>query len=118
MHALRRDGSSPLYEWLCFWEETLNRWRSEGLPADMDHNEYFGFHKREGIGLQFGPISSYVAKTIYEDERYIVRETKGAGLRWASKSLKTGTSMPQFIEFGVKTPENFEKIRDGTTPPI
>ncbi len=102
----------PFYEWLGYWQETLNRWRGEGLAHDVNHYDYFGFDKREGVPLDYGPIPSYVSRTLYEDERYVVSETKGAGLRWVAKSLKSGTSIPQFAEFGVKTPEDFEKIRD------
>ena len=115
MHFEETDRP-PFYEWLGFWQETLNRWRREGLPPDVSHDDYFGFDKREGIPLDYGPIPSFVSRTVYEDERYIITETRGAGLRWVSKSLKTGTSMPQFIEFGIKTPEDFERIRDRYDP--
>ncbi len=36
----------PAIEWAPWWDKTLNRWRSEGLPADLDYffesKEYFG----------------------------------------------------------------------------
>ncbi len=106
----------PFYEWLHFWQETVNRWRREGLPAGVDHQEFLGFDKRERIGLDFGPIPSYVTRTIREDERTRVTETMGSGLRWVAKTLKVGSSIPQFIEFGVNTPGDFEKIRDRYDP--
>ena len=27
----------PAIEWAPWWDKTLNRWRSEGLPADLDY---------------------------------------------------------------------------------
>jgi len=115
MHFKETDRP-PFYEWLNFWQETVNRWRGEGLPADANHYEYFGFDKKEGLGIDFGPIPSYVTRVIQEDDRYTVTESTGGGLRWVAKSLKAGTTIPQFMEFGVKTPEDFEKIRDRYDP--
>jgi uroporphyrinogen decarboxylase len=106
----------PFYEWLHFWQEAVNRWRGEGLPADANHYEYFGFDKREGVGIDYGPIPRYVTKILREDDRTRVTETTGAGLRWVAKSLKSGTSIPQFMEFGIKSPEDFEKVRDRYDP--
>ena len=115
MHFEETDRP-PFYEWLHFWGEAVNRWRGEGLPADANHYDYFGFDKREGLKIDFGPIPSYVSRTLHEDERYTITETRGAGLRWVAKSLKAGTTIPQFMEFGVKSPEDFERIRDRYDP--
>ncbi len=36
----------PIWEWAMWWDETIARWRSEGLPADLesvfDISQYFG----------------------------------------------------------------------------
>jgi len=35
----------PIYEWAGWWDKTIERWRSEGLPADLgwlEINRYFG----------------------------------------------------------------------------
>jgi uroporphyrinogen decarboxylase len=115
MHFEEMDRP-PFYEWLGYWQETVNRWRGEGLPASADHHDYFGFDKREGISIDHGPIPSYVSRTVQEDDRYRLTETVGGGLRWVARSLKHGSTIPQFIEFGIKTPEDFEKIRDRYDP--
>ena len=67
----------PFYEWLHFWQEVVNRWRGEGLPAGANHYDYFGFDKREGLVLDFGPIPSYVTRILREDERHQITETRG-----------------------------------------
>lgn len=115
MHFEETDRP-PFYEWLHFWQEVVNRWRGEGLPAGANHYDYFGFDKREGLVLDFGPIPSYVIRILHEDERHQITETRGGGLRWVAKSLKSGSTIPQDIDFGVKTPEDFEKIRDRYDP--
>lgn len=112
----RETDRPPFYEWLHFWQEVVDRWRGEGLPPGVDHQEYFGFDRRERVAVDFGPIPSYVTRILQEDDRHRIVETKGSGLRWVAKTLKMGSSIPQFMEFGVKEPEDFDKIRDRYDP--
>jgi len=37
----------PLYEWLGYWPETVDRWKAEELPPGVNIFEYFRFDKRE-----------------------------------------------------------------------
>ena len=83
----------PFYEFLGFWDQTINRWRGEGLDTGVNVFDYFGFDKIEYVYVDFDPIPSFVTKTLQEDERYITVAVEGGGLRWVSKNLKTGTSM-------------------------
>ncbi|MGQ9514718.1 MAG: hypothetical protein ACUVTL_06685 [Thermoproteota archaeon] len=41
---------------------------------------------------------------------------EGGGLRWVSRYLKTSASMPLFLEFGIKSREDFEKIKKRFDP--
>ena len=91
MHFEETDRP-PFYEWLHFWGEAVNRWRGEGLPADANHYEYFGFDKREGLQIDFGPIPSYVSRTLYEDDRYSVNETRGNAAARAPTRAAVSTS--------------------------
>jgi hypothetical protein len=45
----------PVIEPFKWWELTLNRWREEGLPADIDLFEYFGLDKHIQIWIGPGP---------------------------------------------------------------
>lgn len=111
----------PFYEWLGFWRETINRWYSEGLPWSIETKasdlglgiDYFGHDPRTRIVIDVSPIPYFVTKTLHENSRYIVR-TNYLGV--TEKSLKTGTSMPTWIDFPVKTPEDFEKIKERLNP--
>jgi len=112
MHFKEADRL-PFCEFLGYWGETLNRWYGEGLPTGMWITDYFGFDKREGIPIDFGPIPRFIPKTLSEDERYRI-EIDEAGT--TKKVLKTSTSMPTFIDFPVKNWEDWEKVKKRFDP--
>lgn len=103
----------PFYEFLGFWTETINRWRGEGLPAGVDVYDYFGFDKREGFPMDYGPIPRFIPKTIVENERYRI-EVNDMGI--TMKILKTSTSMPTFIDFPVKGRADWIRIKERFDP--
>jgi uroporphyrinogen decarboxylase len=106
----------PFYQFIGFWGETINRWYGEGLPIGMTVDDYFGFDKIESASMDFGPIPGSITKTISEDDRYKITLTELGGLRWVAKGRKDGASIPQYIEFGVKSKEDWEKIRKRYDP--
>ena len=44
--AGQRVDRLPIWEWAMWWDETIARWRTEGLPAELDTvfdiSQYFG----------------------------------------------------------------------------
>ena len=112
MHFEKPDRF-PLYEWLGYWRDTLNRWYGEGLPHGMSVEDYFGFDKTEWVPIDFGPIPRFVQKTLEEDGRYRV-EVNEQGIKM--RVLKTSTSMPSFLDFPVKNKEDFEKVKKRFNP--
>lgn len=106
-----RADRLPFTEFLGFWGETLRQWTREGMPerafrAGID--DFFGFDKKETVPLDLGPIPRFVTRTISEDERYkLWRDGNGI----VSRMLKTGESMPQFVEHPVKNEEDFERMK-------
>jgi len=73
--ALRhqRPDRVPLYE--AFWEATTNRWRQEGLPADVSPDDYFDTEIRHiGVDNSFGYEYQVVERT---DEYVTVRDNWG-----------------------------------------
>ncbi|RLE76638.1 MAG: hypothetical protein DRJ56_03850, partial [Thermoprotei archaeon] len=103
----------PYYEWLGYWSETIDRWRSEGLPPGVDVYDYFDFDKRERVPIDLGPIPRFVRKTVEETDRYeIYRDESGVVV----KRLKIGTSMPTFIEHPVKDWSDWECMKERYDP--
>lgn len=44
----------PVMEWAGWWDKTLERWQSEGMPADLDHKgrfDYWGLDQHVQIGV-------------------------------------------------------------------
>lgn len=104
---------APFYEWLGYWGETLDRWRAEGLPPGVSVHDYFDFDKREAVPIDLGPIPRFVRKTLEETDRYeVFRDYSGIVM----KRLKTGTSMPLFIEHPVKDWNDWEKMKERFDP--
>jgi len=114
--AWMRYGSvdrAPFYEWLGYWGETLDRWRAEGLPPGVSVYDYFDFDKREAVPLDLGPIPRFVRRTIEETDRYeVFRDYSGIVM----KRLKTGTSMPLFIEHPVRDWRDWERMKERFDP--
>ena len=53
------------------WEGTIRRWHREGMPQNVEWDEYFGIDRVRSINLDISP--RYEEKTIEETDRYIIR---------------------------------------------
>jgi len=112
----KRADRLPFVEFLGFWAETLRQWTKEGMPerafrAGLD--DFFGFDKKETLPLDLGPIPRFVTRTISEDGRYkLWRDGNGI----VSRMLKTGESMPEFVDHPVKNEHDFEAIKRRYNP--
>jgi len=106
---------------LALWGQTLDRWRSEGLPEDvyigtlLEGNEYFGLVRIGYLALKIVQMMPpFEEEVLKEDDRYLVK-------RWAdghvSRMLKEGMahgsrlSMDQMLSFPVTDRASFEAIR-------
>ena len=47
-----------------FFEETIERWQSEGLPADVDTGEFFGFDRYEMIPVCVGLFPPFTVEVL------------------------------------------------------
>jgi hypothetical protein len=102
------------------WEQTIDRWQHEGLDVYDFHwdwltgEERLGIDAREFIPIDFGPVPKFDEVTLEEDDEYVIRRN---GLGIVTKALKPGTSrgmratMDQYIDFPVKTRDDFKVIK-------
>lgn len=98
-----------------YWALTLAGWHAQGLPphvtTDAAAEEYFGLDGVtlfEEIPIRTGLYPPYERKVLSSDgEREIVMDEDGNITEWL---IKTST-MPRYIEFGLKTREDWERIR-------
>ncbi len=85
------------------WLSALERWRAEGMPADADPAEFFGY---EFVG--FGADTSMrLPRVILEetDDFIIERNANGA----TTKNWKHATATPHLLDFLITTPEAWEE---------
>lgn len=115
----------PRWEW-AFRSDTTARWHAEGLPAEVPDRtgwvEYFGLDRGAGyanqsmaekVGVNWHPIPGFEGEVIEEDERTIMRKNLwGAMARYSKESA----SIPQYLSFGVRTREDWVRIKSHWDP--
>jgi len=122
----------PLWT-LGYWHETIKRWHKEGLPKDLCVEEYtgfgrasdptgierirefFGFDRWENVGIYQGMLPQFDEQIIEEDEKYRIVIDKD-GIKKKEFKEAAETSMPQWLEFPVKTRRDFKELAKRYNP--
>jgi hypothetical protein len=103
------------------WPQTVERWRREAPEAVREctwnwfHGEdALGLDRREYVPVHYGFIPPFTPEVLEETEEYeVIRNHLGV----VTKALKAGTvgggrmCMDQYLEFPVRTPEDFPDIK-------
>lgn len=88
------------------WAGTIARWKREGMPEDADWRDYFNVDKSELIYVDTSP--RFEQKVLEETDRYrIITSPWGVTM----KEFKGEDSTPEFLDFKVVTPEEWEKAK-------
>ena len=88
------------------WAGTLRRWRNEGMPADVDWEDYFGIDKVGQIHIDVSP--QYPRVRLSENETsYVETSEWGVTLR----QFKQEDSTPEFLDYKIVTPEAWEECK-------
>jgi len=106
---------APYYEWLGWWPTTINEWHKQGLPRDVHVWAYFGFDRREGVPLNFGFLPPYDVEVIEETEKYRVYRD-GRGIVKREFKDDPGRSMPEWLDFPLKTRLDWEDMKRRLNP--
>lgn len=98
------------------WAETLDRWHQEGLPEDVtDVRAYLGFDRREDAGVRFDLDPPFETAVLEEDAHTrVVRRSDGAVVREFKSGH--GRSMPQWLDWPVKTRSDWEALTERLRP--
>ena len=96
------------------WNAAFLRWRSEGYEGTDNYWDFlisnpFGMDPSESVGIGYGMCPGFERVDVSEDETHITYVNhEGIKLR----EMKAGgeLSMPEFLDFPVKTREDFQKI--------
>lgn len=116
---------TPLWTW-GWWHGTIDRWHKESLPIGLGRiedadgiermEEFFDFDKWERINIYQGMLPPFDEKIVEEDEkRRIVIDKDGIKKKEFKKVAETD-SMPQWLEFPVKTRKHFEELTKRYNP--
>jgi len=92
------------------WVSAVDRWHREGLPVDVSPAEYFGYEI-----VRFGPDQSplYGARTLREDEEYVIETTPYGGI---ARNRKDYASVPDVLEFPCKSRQDWDRIKERLVP--
>ena len=107
------------------WPQTRERWEAEGMDPNLYHWDWFsgvdslGMSPREYIRFSSDMIPHFEVEDLREDERTVTfRDEKGI----VRKALKEGSiggarmSMDEFIEFPVKTMQDWLQVKHRYNP--
>ncbi len=93
------------------WNSTLERWHKEGMPENVEWQDYFGVDKAAGFGVDNSP--RYESKTIEENDEYRIFTTNwGATM----KDFKHSATVPEFLSFRVDSRETWNEAKERMKP--
>lgn len=104
-----RPAVRPLYL-VGIWPDTLARWRREGLPSDVaDVHAYLGLAPLRLINVTgtAGVYPPFPQRALDETDEF---RTYTDGYGRTVRDFKNHTSMPEWLDFAVKTPEDLAAV--------
>lgn len=93
------------------WEETIERWHSEGMPAGTDYVEFFGLDRVAEVMVDNSP--RYPEKILEETEEYKI-STTSFGV--TMKMWKHKESTPGFLDFTITDRDTWAKAKARMQP--
>lgn len=88
------------------WAGTIRRWHREGMPAQMEWEDYFGADKLGVFQVDITP--RFEEKVLEENDRwYIATSSWGVTM----KHFKEEDSTPEFLDYKVTNAEEWEKAK-------
>ncbi len=91
------------------WATTTQRWEREGKPEGVNQRNLVETDPVPGVvSVNVGPLPSLAEALISEDENYIISRDQFGIIR---RNIKHGESMPQFLEFPIKSRDDWEKYK-------
>ena len=112
-HYLPRDR---LFHWeMGPYDETVKRWKREGLPEDSDWYLYGGYDRIEWVGVNCGLCPGFEVEVLYEDDTYEVYRDGDGVIKRRLKDVPP-PAMPQYLEYPLRGRENWHEFRRRLNP--
>lgn len=103
----------PLIDLEGFLEETIRLWCGQGFPANMNVDDYFGFEMRQpyrgNVEIDFGPIPSFVERTLESSQRYVTRVNRFGYTERRSRELPMRSY--GYTAFPIQNREDWEEMQ-------
>jgi len=99
-----------VYRWeMGPYEETLKRWKKEGLPEDDDLRRICGYERLETIPVNLNLVPHFEYKDLEETAEYKIF------MNWdgVKKKVRKDTpppAMPQYLEYSLKDEDDWKKL--------
>jgi uroporphyrinogen-III decarboxylase len=103
----------PLWDF-GYWAETLPEWRKQGMPGDVHPDAFFHRDRQwERVGVSVGMCPPFEEEVLEEDaDKQLMIDSDGVKLL----KMKHTSSIPKFVEFPVKTRDDFEAMKERYDP--
>ena len=97
-----------------YWTETPDVWRKQGLPADVELEEYFGLDAQWiGADINLGLLPAFETRVIEDGETtQIVFGSDGV----IARHSKVGSSIPHFIDWTLKGRDSWQEYKKRLDP--
>jgi hypothetical protein len=91
------------------WSETAERWRKESGDPKLDLFKRFGFDRGfTGPAIHYNMFPQFEATVLEQTAEFqISRDSEGI----VRRDRRDGSSMPEFLEYPVKTPGDWERLK-------
>jgi len=102
------------------WGQTVERWKSEGMPEGRLHfdwfvgEDYFGMDRREFAPVNFGMIPPFEVEVLERTDRYeVIRHANGIVTRALVEGSIGGgrVCMDTYLSFPVENLKDFRKLK-------
>lgn len=104
-----------------YWAETLPAWHEQGLPREFDDEgkayAYFGIENWCGVPVNTGMISGLGRSRILESNDQYEIGLDDIGTKYQINKVGH-KSIPHYLEFPIKTREDFEAFREKLAPDL
>jgi uroporphyrinogen-III decarboxylase len=103
----------PVFHW-AGWTETRSRWLSEGLPENIDENEFFGTTPiKQSADANVDLFPGFTEEVFEETEEWrVVRQPDGV----IAKRWKTKSCIPHFMDFTLKGAQGWDEYKKRLQP--
>jgi uroporphyrinogen decarboxylase len=111
--AFEKPDRLPFMEFMFFWPETVDRWRTEGLAADADPMTCFGYDPFSWLPVDFNFVPAFTEEVLEETEDMrVIRDVTGV----VKQVFKYGSAMPHYLEFPLTGREDFPALCERLDP--